>query len=573
MVDETPFSMILDIVHHNPGEPPFRSAFLDPEFLKDMGYTGQVLNVHVQAAVPLDGVPGEVSQVQSPDRRWMEDYAREIDSPLKAAKQAGLDCFAWTDFVVLPRELMARFGDRIRLAAAPEHPDGEIKGEFTPDIHDPFVQDLLRRQVAGIFDRFPSLDGLVVRVGETYLHDLPYHTGGDPISRGVESHALLLNLLRDEVCEQHGKTLIYRTWLSGIDEDREAYLDLCERVEPHPGLILSIKHCIGDFHRAHPFSPPLGSGRHRQIVEVQCQREYEGKGAYPNWIVEGVVDGFEEYADIMPQGEPRGLRDLLDAGTLAGIWTWSRGGGWLGPHIKDEFWPTLNARAMVAWAHDPELTGEQLLSRAAHGFEEEDLELLKRISRLSASAILKGTASQRGGIDTLWTRDHFIGGTEDPDTPMERAVRRVVKDGRVDEILAERREAVGLWRQIEEAARQIRSVPAERREQVLSSARYGRILYEIYEAGWTLLLLDALNGAATSSRPNDMAAAIRRYDEAWVEFRELAASSPSCASLYEPNYCRYVSNRGMAPRTGMGDSVDRIRRTLTILNAEKKTDT
>ena len=45
-----------------------------------------------------------------------------------------------------------------------------------------------------------------------------------------------------------------------------------------------------------PFNPTLGIGRHRQIVEVQCQREYEGKGAYPNYVVKGVVEGFEENA-------------------------------------------------------------------------------------------------------------------------------------------------------------------------------------------------------------------------------------------------------------------------------------
>ena len=28
-----------------------------------------------------------------------------------------------------------------------------------------------------------------------------------------------------------------------------------------------------------PFNPCIGIGKHQQVVEVQCQREYEGKGA------------------------------------------------------------------------------------------------------------------------------------------------------------------------------------------------------------------------------------------------------------------------------------------------------
>lgn len=34
-----------------------------------------------------------------------------------------------------------------------------------------------------VFARFPSLDGLVIRVGETYLHNVPYHCGNGPIRK------------------------------------------------------------------------------------------------------------------------------------------------------------------------------------------------------------------------------------------------------------------------------------------------------------------------------------------------------------------------------------------------------
>lgn len=71
-----------------------------------------------------------------------------------------------------------------------------------------------------IFERFPKLDGLVIRVGETYLQNTPYHTGNGPIPRNEKSwehnstyktdggekiHRNLMNLLREEVCIHQNK--------------------------------------------------------------------------------------------------------------------------------------------------------------------------------------------------------------------------------------------------------------------------------------------------------------------------------------------------------------------------------
>jgi hypothetical protein len=57
-----------------------------------------------------------------------------------------------------------------------------------------------------------------------------------------------------------------------------------DAVEPHPLLYMSVKHVQLDFWRYSAFNPCLGIGRHAQIVEVECQREYEGKGAHPNCV-------------------------------------------------------------------------------------------------------------------------------------------------------------------------------------------------------------------------------------------------------------------------------------------------
>ena len=40
----------MDMVHHNPGEAPFKTNFLDPGKLKEYGYNAQVLK-HINTAV------------------------------------------------------------------------------------------------------------------------------------------------------------------------------------------------------------------------------------------------------------------------------------------------------------------------------------------------------------------------------------------------------------------------------------------------------------------------------------------------------------------------------------------
>eukprot|EP01051_Picozoa_sp_SAG22_P000056 SAG22_NODE_1_length_62449_cov_158.689270_56_plen_77_part_00 len=58
------------------------------------------------------------------------------------------------------------------------------------------------------------------------------------------------------------------------------------------------------------------AGKHAQIVEVELQREYEGKASYPNYVMSGVIDGFPEMATKI------GLKDIVDKPQLKGLWTW-----------------------------------------------------------------------------------------------------------------------------------------------------------------------------------------------------------------------------------------------------------
>jgi hypothetical protein len=268
---------------------------------------------------------------------------------------------------VLPKALVAKFKDDIC----------DERGRI--DLDRPLTQKILRAQISELFDRCPSLDGLVVRTGEIYLQDSPFHAASantnesktqssTAIIHGPDSHIALLKILRDEACVKLGKVVIYRTWDFGYNfhVNPEYYLKVTDAIEPHPNLIFSIKHQAGDFLRMTPFNPTLGIGKHRQIVEVQCQREAYGKGAHPYYVGDGVINGWEEYATLMKPGQPEGLRDLVNNTNFAGVWTWSRGGGWEGPYITNELWCALNAYVIAKYAENPKTNRGGNFQRVRH---------------------------------------------------------------------------------------------------------------------------------------------------------------------------------------------------------------
>ena len=127
--------------------------------------------------------------------------------------------------------------------------------------------------------------------------------------------------------------------------------------------------------------------RHAQLIEVQCQREYEGKGAYPNYVMEGVINGFEENARKI------GLKDLVGHPQIKGIFGWSRGGGWHGPYLKSELWPDLNAYVLGQFARNPARSEGEIFSQYARErlrLPEGDFERFRQLCRLSTVAVLKG---------------------------------------------------------------------------------------------------------------------------------------------------------------------------------------
>lgn len=528
MATPTAPEFLLDMVHKPPGENYPASSFIDPNFLAARGYNGQVIGSIGGIQTFDDLAPGLLAEV-SAERQWVLKRAEDLRKEVKAAHAAGIKCFAGTDMILLPKKIITRFRDDICDA------QGRI------DIARPRTQEIFRALLRETFQRVPDLDGIVVRTGEVYLQDYPYHAasgnfsdtqrqGGSAILHGEASHIELLKIFRDEVCGKLNKIVIYRTWSFGpqnFHESTNYYLKVTGAIAPHTNLIFSIKHQKGDFHQLTVFNPTLMIGNHRQIIEVQCQREAYGKGAHPYYIGDGVINGWEEYAWLMKPGTPRGLRDVITNKLCAGVWTWSRGGGWEGPYITNELWCDLNAFVIAEFAKNPKRTEEEIFDDYAKTklkLSAVDVKKFRELNLLSEKAVLRGQLTTLPvKINPWWARDHFF---DEPD------LSDFMKKGLVQKAIEEKMESVAMWKHIEQLASEIDFPDADTRDFIQGSCAYGRIKYEIIQQAWTVLFAGKQGAALNPDQRLSMFAAIDRYDALWAEWRKLKIKYPSTATIY-----------------------------------------
>ncbi|MGD9418386.1 MAG: hypothetical protein Q7R22_005535 [Verrucomicrobiota bacterium JB025] len=497
--------LILDMVHHNPGEAPYDSAYVDPAVIKEMGYNGKVYFFFESPSLAInwESVDPSILPVGSDERSWVDAKAAEIRTMHAACRAEGLTIFAQSDLMLFPKRLIQRYGME-KTFGDPKHP---------------LTQKMLRAQIDEIFEQFPLLDGLVVRIGETYLHDAPFHQGHIQNKQSAEQTIIpLMRVLREAICVKHGKQLIFRTWIA-FDKNLKTYRAVSDAVEPHPNLTISVKHCEGDFHRANAFSKVIGEGRHRQIIEVQCAREYEGKGAYPNYIANGVIEGFEEH-DRMPAEKLNGIREFVTTRPemFAGVWTWSRGGGWSGPYIKNELWCDLNAWVMAQWANDPAQKEETVFNRYARErlrLDSEDVAKFRKLCLLSAEAVVRGRNTTHRDMNPWWTRDQNIDWPGVLKNPAAQKRNLQQKD-----------ESIAKWNEIVELAEAIDWKDEATREHAIGSSYYGLRLYEIYRA-----IIRIADAEARGDR-KAMRQWIAAYEAGWEDYRQLVRQFPSLSTLY-----------------------------------------
>jgi hypothetical protein len=520
---------VLDMVHNNPGESLTKTRYSDPTYLIAQGYTGQVMNdfTFVHAAITFDGFDKRIFPAGSKEREWVLKAAERVKLNIKKAHAAGIKVYYFTDIIVLPKKLVELYHDEIC----------DDKGKIS--FERPKTIEIHREMLREVFNTFPDIDGLVIRTGETYLNNVPYHTGNNPITNGVQSHIKLINLLRDEVCIKRNKMVFYRTWsFGGMHDDPNYYLDVTNSITPHPNLVFSIKHTKGDYHRTFDFNPTLAIGKHPQIVEVECQREYEGKGAFPDYIADGVINGFEEYKANAPQKGNACLNDIKSKEQFKGIWTWSRGGGWVGPYITNEFWCKLNAWVISHWGQHPDKTEAQVFDSFMdeNGIKGKSRQAFRQLCLLSAKAVLRGHESAVLPFNekwVWWTRDEFLGGSE-ANSPINKEFKELYPKGLLPTAVSEKYEAVELWKQIVGLSREIQMPDKANEHYIKVSCQYGLLLHQIMATGWDIMALGYQGDQALKYDKDKLKALIHNYDTYWEQYHALKANNPDCATLYKP---------------------------------------
>jgi hypothetical protein len=505
----------MDMVHHNPGEPLFETPYNDPSYIADIGYNSKAyfLFESPTLAIEWNSVDADLFSEGSEAAQWVADKAASIRDQHAKCREAGLDIYAQTDMVLLPKSLIEAYG---------------IEETYGDPNHSMTVE-LIQKQIAESFEQFPALDGFLVRIGETYLHDAPHHEGAIKDKDDTENTIIpLIKLLREEICVKHNKKLIFRSWLS-FDRDAEQYQQISDAVEPHDNLIFAVKHCEDDFHRSNPFSRVIGMGRHPQLIEVQCSREYEGKAAFPNYVATGVIEGFEEHKNKGLEIDSISTFAQKKPELFAGVWTWCRGGGWHGPYTANKLWYDLNAWVITNWAKDTTQTEDEVFTRYAKErlqLPDESIPAFRKLCLLSLDGVIRMRNTLEGDIDLWWARDMGFGWPEYRNDDAQTIAK----------CLKLKNEAVQIWEKMLALAEQIKWPTEEIADFAVGSVNYGLGVCKIFHS---LFHLDA---AKRGDDSEEIKNGIELYDAAWKFYDALPGRFKNLSTQYSKEYTLHIGN-------------------------------
>lgn len=344
----------LATVLDNPGEPPADTRYRDPRQLRQLGYNGIVL----YQTTGISGVESPEAIEPGEMRRWLEHQFEQLTRNLDQITAEGLEAYIFYDVLSLARPVVESDSQTLTCKGRPSSlcPASDKAIEYSV------------RALESHLQRWRQIKGVVLRFGDNDAGRLPYLLGNDiylphcPRCSGLgraDRISLVLAQFHKLVVEQFNKRLIARAW-NVRPRGMHDSVELCQRLRDRlPGnaeddrFILSFKFTETDFWRFQNWNPAsLEFGRRPIIYELQCQREFESKGAIPNWQVPLWRDGSPEMKRA-GSASPAGLAEVADRVNLAGLWAWVRGGGWGGPFIKNETWIDANVVAVPRLADQP----------------------------------------------------------------------------------------------------------------------------------------------------------------------------------------------------------------------------
>ncbi len=346
----------------NPGEPAAVSRYDDPAVLAELGYNGLV----VYETTALSGILGP-DEVADPDlshfvRSTLDRVSQTVDRV--ATQSPAMEVYLAYDLLVLGAEAVGRQAEAFCCQGRPE-------------VLCPGKEAVYEKSLAALdamLDRWPQVAGVVLRFGDTDAARLPHLTGNDiytphcPHCANITPDDRVLRVMtavHERVVQARGKRLIARAWNvrpGGLHDDAALAAAVADRLPGDPEddrFVLSFKVAATDFWRYQPWNASsLAMGRRPVLYELQCQREFEGKGALPNYQAglwrNGQPEAVRLQAGHDATGQVSGLADAASRVNFAGVLSWVRGGGWGGPFVRDETWIDANVHAAAKLADDPQ---------------------------------------------------------------------------------------------------------------------------------------------------------------------------------------------------------------------------
>ncbi|MCK4245283.1 MAG: hypothetical protein KAX20_06635 [Candidatus Omnitrophica bacterium] len=177
-----------------------------------------------------------------------------------------------------------------------------------------------------LFGYFPYVKGVMIRTGETRNCDLYRGVGihgwgkaknfmSKPICCSkcekmtvAEHYRFFIRKSLALIRDKFSKELIFRTWVTCsklLHSDPKKYHQVFTPLSTNE-LRVSIKETETDFWFYNQINPTIGIGKQKQLVEIDCRRDYEGGGLFPCCTEDRLAKVF---------------RYIEDEGVY-GIWVW-----------------------------------------------------------------------------------------------------------------------------------------------------------------------------------------------------------------------------------------------------------
>lgn len=343
----------------NPGEPFANSRYRDPRELTALGYNGIVL----YETTGLSGIEDPAIVASGEMQRWVRQQLDIVRQRVEQATKAGLDVYIAYDVLTLARDTVNAHVGAYTCLRRP--------GMLCPASE--VILERAGKALEALLNLLPSVVGVVLRFGDNDASRIPYLVGNDIYSPHCPRCSLLgradritlvLTHFHKLVVERMNKRLIARAWNvrpNGLHDSVELAQRVRDRLpgdEADDRFILSFKFTQTDFWRYQKWNASsLVFGKRPVIYELQCQREFEGKGGLPNWQAPLWRDG---YPETQNSSVPTGLSSVAGKVNFAGLWAWVRGGGWGGPFVNNESWIDANVCCVPALAENPSADVDEL---------------------------------------------------------------------------------------------------------------------------------------------------------------------------------------------------------------------